>query len=180
MHLDVTVGEPGPGGRLRQLTAGFNSRGFSLGYQRDLFGGGFRGHPFRLGFAGGARRLAAGGAATLYRGASSSKGWDVGVVYDLAPALTIGGVIANIGRPIVRDSTQPVTYTAGATLRLPGAGGVAGVGGVVGMAAGNGAGSAHGRNTCGGVGRVPVWARKWHPWRAPLTVPRPGCGAPGT
>ena len=159
IHLDVTVGEPGPGGRLRQLTAGFNSRGFSLGYQRDLFDGGVRGHTYRLGFAGGARRLAAGGAATLYRGASSSKGWDVGVVYDLAPALTIGGVIANIGRPIVRDSTQPVTYTAGATLRLPGAGGLGGVGGVVGMAGVSGAISADVRIMSDGVAGYAFGAR---------------------
>src|SRR5439155_22539694 len=36
IHADVTVGDPGAAGRLRQLTLGFASRGFSLGYQRDV------------------------------------------------------------------------------------------------------------------------------------------------
>src|SRR5207249_11088931 len=49
-----------------------------------LFDGGVRGHTYRLGFAGGERRLAAGVATALYRGApgSSGTGWDVGLVYD--------------------------------------------------------------------------------------------------
>src|SRR2546428_12640355 len=63
LHLDLTVGDPGAAGRLRQLTLGFNSRGFSFGYQRDVFDGGVRGHTYRLGFAGGGAGLAAGGAA---------------------------------------------------------------------------------------------------------------------
>src|SRR5207253_2617055 len=61
-HLDLTVGDPGAGGRLRQTTVGVSSRGFSFGYQRDLFDGGVRGHTYRLGFAAGERRLAAGAA----------------------------------------------------------------------------------------------------------------------
>ena len=121
VHIDVTVGDPGSGGRLRQLTTGLSSRGFSLGYLRDLFDGGVRGHTYRLAFAGGERRLAAGVAAALYRGGTSGTGWDVGAVYDLTPSLTIGATVANLGRPVVRDSTLPVTYTPGATLRLPGA-----------------------------------------------------------
>ena len=120
VHLDLTVGDPGAGGRLRQVTAGVNSRGFSLGYQRDLFDGGVRGHTYRLGFAGGERRLAAGVATALYRGApgSSGTGWDVGLVYDLTPMLTVGAVVANLGRPVARDSVLRVSYTPAATLRL--------------------------------------------------------------
>jgi len=121
VHIDVTVGDPGSGGRLRQLTTGLSSRGFALGYERDLFDGGVRGHTYRLGFAGGERRLAAGVAAALYRGGTSGTGWDVGAVYDLTPSLTIGATVANVGRPVVRDSTLPVTYTPGATFRLSGA-----------------------------------------------------------
>ena len=121
VHIDVTVGDPGSGGRLRQLTTSLSSRGFALGYQRDLFDGGVRGHTYRLGFAGGERRLAAGVAAALYRGGTSGTGWDVGAVYDLTPSLTIGATVANVGRPVVRDSTLPVTYTPGATFRLSGA-----------------------------------------------------------
>src|SRR2546425_9566772 len=43
-NADVTVGDPGAAGRLRQLSLGFNSRGLSFGYQRDVFDGGLRGH----------------------------------------------------------------------------------------------------------------------------------------
>jgi len=96
VHIDVTVGDPGSGGRLRQLTTSLSSRGFALGYQRDLFDGGVR-------------------------GGTSGTGWDVGAVYDLTPSLTIGATVANVGRPVVRDSTLPVTYTPGATFRLSGA-----------------------------------------------------------
>src|SRR5207253_10098305 len=104
---------------LRQMTAGVSSRGFSFGYQRDLFDGGVRGHTYRLGFAAGKQRLAAGAATALYRGApgSSGKGWDFGIVYDLAPTLTLGVVAANIGHPVVRDSVLRVVYTPGPTLR---------------------------------------------------------------
>ena len=118
VHLDVTVGDPGSAGRLRQLTLGFNSRGLSFGYQRDVFDGGLRGHTYRFGFAGGRERLALGLAMALYRGDASSTGWNVGLVYDVAPALTIGGVIENLGHPAVRDSTLAVTYVPGATLHL--------------------------------------------------------------
>ena len=120
VHLDLTVGDPGAKGRLRQLTFGFNSRGLSLGYQRDLFGGGRRGHTYRLGYAGGRAGLAAGFATVLYRGGTSSTGWDAGILYAWTPALSVGGVIQNIGRPVVRDSTLRITYVPSATLQLAG------------------------------------------------------------
>ncbi len=118
LHLDVTVGDPGVAGRLRQLTLGLSSRGFMFGYQRDIFGGGGRGHTYRVGFAGGHRGLAAGAAITMYRGSTKGSGWDLGVLYDLGQSLSVGGVLANIGQPVVRDSLQPFTTIPGATLRL--------------------------------------------------------------
>jgi len=136
LHLDVTVGDPGSAGRLRQLTAGFHSRGLSFGYQRDVFDGGARGHTYRLGFAGGHQRLAAGVAAALYRGDASSTGWDVGLLYAAAPAVTVGGVIENVGRPRVRGSMLEITYVPGATWSPFG---------------GRAALSAHGRLTSDGV-----------------------------
>lgn len=120
VHLDLTVGDPGTSGRLRQVTLGVNSRGLSFGYQRDLFDGGARGGTYRVGFAAGSSGLAAGAAAALYRGGGSSSGWDLGVLYDCAPVLTVGGVIENIGQPHVRDSTLRVTYIPSATLQLLG------------------------------------------------------------
>src|SRR5207247_2330363 len=78
VHLDLTVGDPGAKGQLRQLTLGLNSRGLSLGYQRDLFSSGRRGHTYKLGYAAGRGGLAAGFATALYRGGTSGTGWDVG------------------------------------------------------------------------------------------------------
>src|SRR5205807_2095321 len=43
LNLDLTVGDPGAAGRLRQLTLGLSSRGLSFGYQRDVFDPGGRG-----------------------------------------------------------------------------------------------------------------------------------------
>jgi len=120
VHLDLTVGDPGAKGRLRQLTLGLNSRGLSLGYQRDLFSSGRRGHTYKLGYAAGRGGLAAGFATALYRGGTSGTGWDVGILYDWTPALSIGGVLQNIGQPVVRDSTLRLTYVPSATLQLAG------------------------------------------------------------
>jgi hypothetical protein len=120
VQLDLTVGDPGAKGRLRQFSFGLNSRGLSFGYQRDLFDGGVRGSTYRLGFGADHAGLAVGAVAALYRGGSSSSGWDVGVVYDWTPALTVGGVIEAIGQPHVRDSTLRVTYVPSATLELGG------------------------------------------------------------
>jgi len=118
LDLDVTVGDPGSSGRLRQYTLGFNSRGLSLGYQRDVFDGGVRGSTLRIGAAAGRKRLAAGAALALYRGGTSSSGWDLGVLYAWTPDLSVGGVIQNIGEPRVRGVLLPVTYVPSATLQL--------------------------------------------------------------
>lgn len=136
VQLDLVVADPGPGGRLRQVSGGFTSRGLSFGYQRDRFDGGVRGHTYRVGFAAGHRAVALGLAAALYRGGTSSTGWDVGVLYEPIPALVLGGVIEHLGRPRVRDSALAVTYVPGATLRVLG---------------GRAAISAHGRFTAHGT-----------------------------
>ncbi len=120
VHLDLTVGNPGAHGRLRQVSVGLNSRGLSLGYQRDVFDGGVRGGTYRVGLAAGHAGLAVGAAAALYRGGTSSSGWDVGVLYEWTSALAVGGVIQSLGQPHVRDSTLRVTYVPSATLALGG------------------------------------------------------------
>lgn len=118
VHLDVTVDRPGAAGRLRQVTLGFNSRGLSFGYQRDVFDGGVRGHTYRLGLAGRSEALAAGVATAYYRGdTEATTGWDVGVLYRAGSPLAVGGVISNLGQPVVRGVRQRVTYVPGATVR---------------------------------------------------------------
>ena len=111
----MTVRNPGALGRLGQLTAGFNSRGLSFGYQRDVFGATI-GHTYRVGLAGATRRVAAGAAMALYRGGTSSTGWHLGLRYAPGPAVILGGTIANLSEPVVRGLKQPLTFVPSATL----------------------------------------------------------------
>jgi hypothetical protein len=120
IYAEVAVGDPGSRGRLRQINAGFNSRGLSLGYQRDLFDGGERGSTFRLGLAGGSQGLAAGFDVARYGGGvRTTTGWDLGVSYLARAGLTVGVVAANLGQPIVRGQRQRLTFLPGLT-RHPG------------------------------------------------------------
>ena len=52
VYLDLTVGQPGTRGQLRQLSLGFDSRGLAFSYQRDVLNGGGRGHTYKAGLAG--------------------------------------------------------------------------------------------------------------------------------
>jgi hypothetical protein len=116
IYAEFAVADPGSKGRLRQLNAGFNARGLSFGYQRDMLDDGLRGHTYRLGLAGGADRLAAGFAVAHYRGDSAkSTGWDLGFTYAPSPSLTVGLVAANLGQPVVRSLRQRLTYLPGLT-----------------------------------------------------------------
>lgn len=120
VYAELAVQDPTSGdARLRQLSVGFNSRGLAFAYQRDVFDGGRRGHTYRLGLAGASKGLAAGAAMALYRGDTKGTGWDFGVAYTLegATALTVGGVIANVGQPVVRGLEQRLTFVPGATWR---------------------------------------------------------------
>ncbi|HEV8264444.1 MAG TPA: hypothetical protein VGQ06_05795 [Gemmatimonadales bacterium] len=117
VYAELVVADPGAKGRLQQLSAGFNSRGLSFGYQRDVFEGGVRGSTYRLGLGGASEALAGGFAVAYYRGNTKGTGWDLGLTYAVAPALTIGGVLANIGQPRVRGLKQRVTMVPGFTWR---------------------------------------------------------------
>jgi len=120
VYAELAVQDPGTSrGRLRQLSAGFNSRGLAFAYQRDMFDGGRRGYTYRVGLAGSSKGLAAGAAMALYRGDTKGTGWDIGASYALEgrAALTLGGVVANIGQPVVRGLEQRLTFVPGATWR---------------------------------------------------------------
>ena len=117
VHLDVTVREPGARGRLRQITAGFGSRGLGFSYQRDRFARDSVAHTYRLGLAAGTGGLAGGIVWAYYRGiGAKAAGWDVGVVYALHAAVTVGGVVANIGEPDVRGVELPLTFVPAVTV----------------------------------------------------------------
>ena len=116
IYAEVAVGDPGSKGRLRQLNAGFNSRGLSFGYQRDLLDNGVRANTYRFGLAGGAGGLAAGFDIAHYHGGGArSTGWDLGATYIAHPGLTLGLVATNLGQPIVRGQQQRLTYVPGVT-----------------------------------------------------------------
>lgn len=117
VHFDLTVRQPGAKGQLGQLTAGFNARGLSFGYQRDILPGGLRGHTYRLGLGGVSNRLALGTAVALYRGGTGGVGWDFGTRYEIGPRMTIGGVVRNVGRPTVRGVREEVAFVPAATVR---------------------------------------------------------------
>lgn len=117
LHWDATVGSPGAGGRLRQLTAGFNSRGLSFGYQRDVFDAGRRGHTYRVGLGAGRNGLAAGLAAAIYRGGTKGTGWDFGIVHQTTPHVALGAAVSNLGQPVVRGTRLDATVTPGVTVK---------------------------------------------------------------
>jgi hypothetical protein len=115
--LDLTVLGPGSGGRLAQVSTGFNARGLSFGYQRDNFTNGIHGHTYRLGLGGTSKGLAFGVGVALYRGATGGTGWDFGIRYDWRPQLTIGGVVRDVGKPTVRGQTLEATFVPSITAR---------------------------------------------------------------
>ena len=106
----MTFEDPGSDVRLSQLTLGFNSRGLSFGYQRDMFDGGVTGHTYRLGLGAGRGGLAAGLAASIYRGDTKGSGWDFGVVYEPVSQVALAGVVMNVKQPVVRGELQPATF----------------------------------------------------------------------
>lgn len=119
IYAEVGVGEPGAEGRLRQINAGFNSRGLALGYQRDILADGERGTTLRLGLAGGTGGFAAGFDVARYSGTgTNATGWDIGTSYAPGQAFNFGLVATNIGQPIVRGLKQRLTFVPGLTWRL--------------------------------------------------------------
>ncbi|NIM48905.1 MAG: hypothetical protein GTN62_03870 [Gemmatimonadales bacterium] len=98
--------------RLGQWTLALNSRGISLGYQRDRLPEGAA-EAFRLGASLPFRGGAIGGAFTLYRGGVTDQGGDLGVTYRLARSLSVAATLRNIGRPTLRDSVAPLVGAVG-------------------------------------------------------------------
>ena len=115
--LDLTVVQPGATGRLGQLTAGFNARGLSFGYQRDNSLSGIHGHTYKFGLAANYGEFAGGVTFAFHGGANQGTAWDMGVRYDWLSTLTVGGVIRNIGRPRIFGVRQATSLVPAVTLR---------------------------------------------------------------
>jgi hypothetical protein len=115
LHLGLSMSDPGSGGRLRQGTVSLNARGLALGYQHDVFANSF-GDTYRAAVAGGQGGLSGGLAVSLYRDNGKATGWDAGVVFARNSAVTLAGVLENLGQPVVRGEELPTTLVPSATL----------------------------------------------------------------
>ncbi len=109
--LERPVGE---GLRLAQWTLGLNSRGLSVGYQRDRFDTDPNTGALRFGLAVPFPRGSLGAALSFYQGSPvedvSHRGIDIGLRY--RPAMLpvdLAVVLRNIGRPTPRTIQQPLT-----------------------------------------------------------------------
>ena len=102
--------------RLGQYTLGFNSRGYSLVYQRDRFENGLVGSTWRFSVANQFPGGAIGLSYTLYKGSGTSDtGYDVGIRYLAIPKVDLGFVVRNIGRPSVRGDVLDLTAVGSVT-----------------------------------------------------------------
>lgn len=102
--------------RLGQWSVGFNSRGFSVGYQRDRFGNDVAGGTLRAGLGIPFSRGALGAALTWYRGTGdNASDLDLGVLVTPIRNVRVGATLRHIGRPAVRDSLLPISIAGGAS-----------------------------------------------------------------
>jgi hypothetical protein len=103
--------------RVGQFAVGFNSRGFSLGYQRNRLVGEKPVGILRTGmgvpFHGGSLGLAA---SRVSQDTSSSYELDVGIVFVPSVLLQMGLAVRHIGRAEVRSAQLPVTTVGGVQL----------------------------------------------------------------
>ena len=99
--------------RWSQWTLGFNSRGFSAGFQQDRLPSGENIETIRVGGAVGFRGGALGGSLSIYAQEENDRSGDIGVMYRLISPLTVAAVLKNIGRPLLGDSVAALTGVAG-------------------------------------------------------------------
>ncbi len=107
--------------RLAQWTLGFNTRGLSVGYQRDRLQSDSANQLLRIGLARPFRRGSFGVDLSFYWSNESEQALNVGLNYRLLPSLDGSLVVRNIGQPVIRSVKIPVTGVAG--LGWSGAGG---------------------------------------------------------
>lgn len=114
---EFTVRRSGGETRLEQYSLGFNSRGVSIGYQRNRFEGESAVGIFRTGLGVPFRRGTFGMAASRYsQGSTKSYGADLGVIFVPNVRVQLGLAIRHIGRPSVRLAKLPVTTVGAAQL----------------------------------------------------------------
>ena len=108
----VLHNQPNSNLRVGQVSLGFNAQGLSFGYQRDRLAIGTSNHTYRLGLARSLRTWAVGVAFSYYNSGPDDRGIDLGARYRLAAPVQLGFVLRNIGEPVVRSDTLPLTGVA--------------------------------------------------------------------
>ena len=109
--LDRTNGST----KLGQWNISFNSRGFSAGYEKNMFESDSSYSVLRIGtgipFPGGAFGFTA---ASYLQPGPNSRSAGVGIMWSPMSSVTLGGVFQNIGRPVINGTKLPVAGRAGA------------------------------------------------------------------
>ena len=114
---EFTVQRTGGEMRLEQYSLGFNSRGVSIGYQRNRFEGESAVGIFRTGLGVPFRGGTFGVAASRYsQDSTKSHGVDLGVIFVPSVRVQLGLAVRHIGRPSVRLAKLPVTTVGAAQL----------------------------------------------------------------
>ncbi len=114
---EFTVQRTGGEIRLEQYSLGFNSRGVSIGYQRNRFEGESAVGIFRTGLGVPFRGGTFGVAASRYsQDSTRSYGADLGVIYVPSVRVQLGLAVRHIGRPFVRLAKFPITTVGAAQL----------------------------------------------------------------
>lgn len=105
--------------RVEQYAVGFNSRGVSIGYQRDRLVGEKALGTLRTGFGFPFRGGSLGVAFSRYSQDSiKSHGVDFGLLYVPSVAVQLGLAVRHVGRPTVRGVDLPVTTVGAAQMTL--------------------------------------------------------------
>ena len=113
---------------LAQITAGFNSRGFTFAFRRDRFDDSTAGNTWRFAGSRAFRKVTVGTSFTIYAGDVDQREVDLGIRLLLAPTLQVGAVLRHIsiGEPVVRgDTLRPtgvfgLSWSAGGVIQLNG------------------------------------------------------------
>ena len=105
--------------RVEQYALGFNSRGVSIGYQRNRLVGEKPLGTLRTGFGFPFRRGSLGVAFSRFSQDSiKSYGADFGLLYIPSIAVQLGLAVRHVGRPTVRGADLPVTTVGAAQMTL--------------------------------------------------------------
>jgi hypothetical protein len=100
------------GMRLSQMSFGFNSQGLSFGYYRERLVSDSSNNTYRLAMARALQNWALGVSVSRIHSGDNDTGFDAGIRYRLLQSIQLGVVVRNIGQPLVRADTLPLTAVA--------------------------------------------------------------------